>query len=58
MRRARAAVMPSNRTHTTDRRSHARLITLAERLGPDEMAVLELAQLPQVKGLSLGFSAT
>jgi hypothetical protein len=42
MRQARATVTPSNRTDTTDRGSHARLITLAERLRPDEVAVLEL----------------
>lgn len=42
MRLARAAVMPSNRTDTTDRGSYARLITLAERLGSHEVAVLTL----------------
>ena len=42
MRQARTTVTPSNRTDTTDTGSHARLITLAERLGPDEVAVLAL----------------
>jgi hypothetical protein len=49
MRQARATVMPSNRTDAADRGSHARLITLAERLGPDEVGVLALIATPEAR---------
>jgi hypothetical protein len=42
MRQVRAAVMPSNRTDTTDRSPFEHLLTVVKQLGPGEVAVLTL----------------
>jgi len=51
MRQARATVTPSNRTDLTQLTEALtlRLITLAERLGPDEVAVLAVIAIPEAQ---------
>jgi hypothetical protein len=51
MRQGRATVTPSNRTDLTQLTEALtlRLITLAERLGPDEVAVLAVIATPEAQ---------